>query len=125
MEVFRYSGSCHFAHIQANVEACWLHYLIQKPQALLDDIEMLLCFLFRQVLQIGDMPIRGNHQMPWVIWEGIHDYEILLITIKDEIRLVAIFPRFLAQDTTSLPVSFYVFHSPGCPKILHWTHIVC
>jgi len=106
MEVFRYSGSRHFAHIQADVEACWLHYLLQELQALLDDIEMLLCFFLRQVLQIGDMPIRGNHQMPWVIWEGIHDYEIVLITMKDEVCLIAAFPGLLAQNTTVLPVPF-------------------
>jgi hypothetical protein len=63
--------------------------------------------------------------MPWVIREGIHDYEVVLITTEDEVSLVAIFPGFLAQNTTALPVSSYIFHSPGCPEILHWSHIVC
>jgi len=63
--------------------------------------------------------------MSWIIWESIHDYEIVLTTIKDEVCLVVVFPRFLAQNATTLYVSFYVFYPPGCPEIFHWTHIVC
>jgi len=34
--------------------------------------------------------------MPWIIGEGVQDYEIVLATIKDKIRLIVIFPGFLA-----------------------------
>ena len=34
--------------------------------------------------------------MPWIIGEGVQDYEIMLATIKDKIRLIVIFPGFLA-----------------------------
>ena len=34
--------------------------------------------------------------MPWIIGEGVQNYEIVLTTIKDKIRLVVMFPGFLA-----------------------------
>ena len=34
--------------------------------------------------------------MPWIIWKGVQDYEIVLTTVKDKICLVVIFAGFLA-----------------------------
>jgi len=34
--------------------------------------------------------------MPRIIREGIQDYKIVLTSIKDQIRLIVIFPGFLA-----------------------------
>jgi hypothetical protein len=61
MKVLRYTGSRYFAHIQADIETGWLHYLFQEPQAFLDNIEMFLRFLIRQVLQICYVPIGRDH----------------------------------------------------------------
>jgi hypothetical protein len=61
MKVLRYTGSCYFAHIQANIETGWLHYLFEEPQAFLDNVEMFLCFFIRQVLQIRYVPIGRDH----------------------------------------------------------------
>jgi len=39
--------------------------------------------------------------MSWIIGEGIHDYKIVLTTVKDKIRLVVVFLGFLTQDATA------------------------
>jgi len=57
--------------------------------------------------------------MPWIIGEGVQDYEIVLATIKDKIRLIVIFPGFLAQNTAAFRGSLYIFYSPWCPKLVH------
>ena len=54
-----------------------------------------------------------------------YDYVVELTTMNDEVCLVAIFPRFLAQNTTAFHVGLYVLYSPGCPEIFHRPHIVC
>ena len=57
--------------------------------------------------------------MPWIIGEGVQDYEIVLTTIKDKICLVVIFLGFLTQDTAAFCGPLYIFYSPWCPKIFH------
>ena len=57
--------------------------------------------------------------MSWVVGEGIQDYEVILAAVKDEVLLVVIFFRFLAQDAATFLRPRYILYSPWCPKLFH------
>jgi len=63
--------------------------------------------------------------MPWIVGEGVEDYEIMLATKKDEIRLIVILSGFLAQDAALFWGPLYIFYAPGRPQIFHQIYIVC
>jgi len=91
-----YSGSGDTAYIGADIEASWFHYLLEQFHTLLNNLEELLCFLVSQVLQVCYMPVRGNHQMPRIVRKGVQDYEIVLTTKEDKVRLVIVLAGLLA-----------------------------
>jgi len=57
--------------------------------------------------------------MSRVVGEGIQDYEVILAAVKDEVRLVLIFFRFLAQDAATLLRPGNILYSPWCPEMFH------
>jgi hypothetical protein len=94
VDVPLYASSSHSAYVYADIETTRVKYLLQDFDTSTNYLKVLMKLFRGQSFEAGNMPIRGYHQMPWIIGIAIQNDEVFASSIQNIVLSIIVLPGF-------------------------------
>lgn len=103
------------AHVDPDVESVGVHRPLQDLDTEVGQFEKLGPLLGAPAGESRGVAAGNHHQMAVVVGVSVHDDEVMLAPVEDQILSVPVLIDLLAEYAAARLVTEDVLHPPGCP----------